>query len=466
MRTPLLLLICFALIRIISFGLFFFVPEIIRLNILTTCSGVLIVLFLFLYKKNPLLGFFVVLTEIALGGAGHYLEFFGVSLRTCLLLIYLALFFVLERKKIHIATIPKPLLVSGLIFCGSILLSMALGYKNGHPVGFIIQDAIPFLFLGLAFPARVYIKELIASSYIQSLIAIFITANALFSATTLALFSFGVVHLQEPYYKWFRDVAMGKITDMGTGFFRIVLPEHLLLIPLALIFTSLIIKYPQKKLYRVLQIASLFAITINFSRIYFLALCTALLFLFSKKYLKKWLKESIFVICLLGFIFSATHIIVSKGNSFGFELFTSRAKSVIDPHSEISGATRMTLLPEIMAQIKKSPLLGSGLGGTVSFTDSTTNIRKETRQFDWGYLELWTEIGLIGLLSLLAIIMYPIFLYGKTKTNRNLDATTTGVVAACAALLCITLTTPALFHVFGSFIMSFFLATSISNRTK
>lgn len=466
MRTPLLLLISFALIRIVSFGLFFFVPEAIRLYILTACSGVLIALFLFLYKKNPLLGFFVVLTEITLGGAGHYLEFFGVSLRTCLAILYLGLFFIFERKKIHIAAIPKPLLVSGLVFCGSILLSMVLGYKNGHPLGFIIQDAIPFLFLGLVFPARVYMKELVASSYIQSLVTVFIASNAFFSAITLSLFSFGVVHLQEPYYKWFRDVAMGKITDMGTGFFRIVLPEHLLLIPLALIFTSLIIQYPQKKLYRVLQIASLFTITINFSRIYFLALCTALLFLFSKKYIKKCLKESIFVMCLLTLIFSTTHLIVSRGNSFGLELFTSRAKSVIDPHSEISGATRMTLLPEIMTQIKKSPLLGSGLGATVSFTDPVTGIHKETRQFDWGYLEMWTETGFIGIVSFFTLILCTIFLYKKNALNTEEPIFICGAIAGCVALIVITLTTPALIHVFGIFFTSFFFAFSAPYRTK
>lgn len=462
MRTSFFLLSGFIALRLASFASYFSAPEAINVSILSIISGIFIAIFLFLYKKNPLLGFFVLLTEIALGGAGHYLEFFGISLRTCLLILFLSLFFIFERKKIISSPLPKPLLISGGIFSTSLLLGVFLGFKNGHPSTFIIQDALPFLFLGLVFPFITYWKGIVTSTYTKSLLNVFIIGNALFSILTLGLFSFGVVHLQEPYYKWFRDVAMGKITDMGTGFFRIVLPEHLLMIPIALVLTALLIKNPHHKLIRYLQIATLLTITLNFSRMYFLALGAATLFLFVKKKVKTWLKESIIFGTIIFILFTGTHSIVSKGQSFGLELFSSRAKSVIDPHSEISGATRMTLLPEIVQKIKKSPVFGSGLGATVPFTDPTTGVHKETRQFDWGYFELWTEIGLIGLLSLLTFLIYPIFLYWKTKKSAYIP----GLAATCLALLCITLTTPALFHVFGSFFMAFFLASHFHMQIK
>lgn len=456
MRTFLPLFLGFIALRLGSFAAYFFFPEI-HYTLSTILSGIFLVLLLFLYKKNPLFGLFAVFTEILIGGAGHYLEFFGVSLRTCFIVLYLCLFALFERKKIQIKNIPRPLMISGGILGASLVIAAAIGIVNGHNTAYVIADIIPFLTLGLLFPLLAHWKT-IHAAYIKVLSAVFVLGNTLFSLLTLALFSFGIAHLQDPYYKWFRDIAMGKITDMGTGFFRIVLPEHLLFIPILLIIPYFFIHKTQKKWLRAVQIMSIFVIITNFSRMYLLALCFSLIFLFSKKYYKKWLKESLVFLYLLALIFAFTHTLSSKGQSFGFELFGDRAKSIVVPDSELSSATRMTLLPVILKKIQTSPMVGSGLGSSIIFTDPITNTPKETRQFDWGYLELVTELGVVGFFSYLFSLS---FLLSLTFRKRILLG-----MAPAIALLAIAITTPILEHTIGVFLITIFAAATMPDVTS
>ncbi len=432
----------------------------------TICSGALIALFLYLYKKSPLFAFFLLLTEIALGGTGHFISFFGISLRTCLTLLFLSFFYFFERKKITSIHLPQGEWIATIVFFSSIILSIVLGYFHGHRAQYIIQDTIPFLSFGLILPFVIYWKEIITARYTHTLASVFIFGNTIFSAITLGLFSFGITYLHDPYYKWYRDIASGKITDMGTGFFRIVLPEHALLIPIVLIITSLLIKKPQQTYLRILQICSLFVLTINFSRIYFLSLCIGLLFLVSKDTIKKWFKEVVIFLCLILTLFSFTHSTVSRDHSFGFELFGDRASSIINPGSEISSATRLTLLPEIIKKITASPVFGSGLGDTVRFTNPESGAIQETRQFDWGYFELWAEMGFVGLASLLFLILFPIYTVWRNPNLLSPEYMTQGSIAGCIGLLVVTLTTPVLFHVFGTVYIAFFLASLLqTSRT-
>lgn len=385
-----------------------------------------------------MLFWYLLVAELFLGGNGHYIEMFGLALRTWILLVFLVFFFF--QKNFRVSKTPVPIIAIGLAVC----IGVATGLFNGHDPRFIIQDAIPFAFFLLLFPAREFVTPDRYPTY-QKLIKAYLVLAAAMSLTTLFLFSSGISVLQDPYYKWFRDVAGGKITDVGNHFFRIVLPEHLLLAPALLFLTALLIRHPkQKKIWLWFTLAAL-PFMLNLSRAYILAYLIGLGFLFSKQQWKQWLSVSVASIAMLLIVFSSLHVVASRGTSLGFELLGPRFASIANPDNERSAATRKTLLPPIWEEIKKHPVLGSGLGATISFVDPVSKEIVTTRQFDWGYLEIWTELGLLGLVSYLSLIIYLLF------------HTTCPARATAVALAFVGLTTPALFHVFGVVIFVFLL---------
>lgn len=453
----------YAAIRGFSFLLFLTTSPTHHSQIKTIVSLGIIGLFFYLYKKSPLTALFLLFTELTLGGAGHYLEFFNLSLRTCLTVLYITLFYLTERKRLYHIHFPKPLIIFGSLFCLSLILSIFIGWKNGHPILFIIQDAIPFISLLLFFPLITYWNSIIQSTYTKKLISVFILGNTLFSFFTLFLFSYHFVELQAPYYKWFRDISMGKITDMGTGFFRIVLPEHLLLVPFSLLLTSFIITNKNVKAARTLQVAALLTITTNFSRIYLLGLGVALLFLFSRHYVKRWIKESGIVVCVIALLFTGTHLFASHGKSFGFELFGARAKSLIRPETEISSATRMSLLPDIFLSMQEAPVFGSGIGASVLYVIPTVKEIRETRQFDWGYFELIVELGFLGFSFFVAGVSYMLYLLFRIRNTHWLAA---GMLSSMAAMLFINITAPIFTHALGIIFLIFVISFVISYQEQ
>ena len=117
-----------------------------------------------------------------------------------------------------------------------------------------------------------------------------IIGNLIFILFTFFGFSFELFELQDAFYHWYRDIALGKNNKLyQLVFFRLTLDEHLLLIPIALIFLKKILnkKLPITNYRLLITLYSLLLIilSINITRIYFIAFFISFLFLFSKKIL-------------------------------------------------------------------------------------------------------------------------------------------------------------------------------------
>jgi O-antigen ligase len=257
--------------------------------------------------------------------------------------------------------------------------------------------------------------------------------------------------LHGEYYKWFRDVAMGKITDMQTGFFRIVLPEHLLIAPLALIIGSLLMRDEKHhKMWRLLICACMAIIAVNLSRAYMLGIVAAMPILAYKHKIKEWVKESAFIFLSFLIVFCGISLISTNFKSFGFELLGVRIQSFAKPQIEDSTYTRMALLKPISLMIQAHPILGNGIGSQVIFIDPIIKKMVKTPNFDWGYLEMWAELGIIGTALYVSIIFIILFeLIKKIRMVSDWHDFYVGILAASVCLLVINFTAPALFHVCG-----------------
>ena len=468
-KQTMLLLVLFFLLR---FGSFFLNGHLIIQGIMVFA---LLMLLGILYFKNPDWAWMLVLGEIFLGGSGHYLEFIGLSIRTLFIGFFLFLWasdnigrsILKKRLKIHKYTN----WIISLLFL-SLFFAFVNGIYHGHEAHRVIQDFMPFTFLFLIFPSYHLFKETKIQNYLARLMLVFIIGTAIFSLFSFGLFSLGITEIHEPFYNWYRDIDVGKITDMGTGFFRIVETTHLMIVPLILIISSLLMRNEKHhKMWRLLLILSIIILVLNLSRGYFLALGVGLLVLKYKHKWKQWIKESLYTILLVVVIFSSLHFKASAGQSFGWELFGVRLKSFTQPQIEVSTNTRMMILPNIVQMIGQNPVLGIGLGATVTFINYNTYESLTTPHFDWGYLEMWAELGLPGTLMLIFLYCFVAYaLIKKIKAIPEWHDFDVGLLAAIISLLVMNITIAALFHVFGILFLIFALTiatkyTEIFDRT-
>lgn len=438
-----LLLLSFFTIRFLSFLWF---NQLLVQNIL---SGIAIALFIYLYYRNPKYSWYVLLGELFIAGSGQYLKLFGVSIRSLLFIVFAGLAclhqlfsqYFFQRQKIN----TKTLIIFGLVFA-TVGFYTLLGYINGHGIE-SIRDAIPFAYLFLFFPACYLMESENDGKKLLKFLITFVFGTAIFSLFTFILFSSGFVELQEPFYKWFRDVNFGKITSMGSGFFRIVEQPHILVTPIILIISSLLMDQKKRHIiWNILLIASLLIFVLNLSRDYMLALAGGFVILLFKHSWKSWLKVTATTLGQAMLIFVLVNFTASRGQILGLGLFEGRVTSIAQPDSQLSSRIRMILLPEIIDKFMKNPFTGTGLGATLE----VPKLDKTTPEFDWGYFEMLVEFGILGttvlLGSLLGLVWSMIKKIYQLKQDYSLLL---GIFAGLAALGAINVTEPALFHLFG-----------------
>lgn len=355
-----------------------------------------------------------------------------------------------------------------LVFIGLFTISLAFSVLNGFfrhnmPI-YIFQDITLYLFLFLLFPALEFQKEI--SDPLIKIAKGYILGSAAFSFITFFIYSGGIGILPDAYYHWFRNVAGGKITDLGSNFFRVVLPEHLIIVPVILVLASFLMRdIKNKKLWLFLVLSS-FVLALNFTRIYFIGLAAGMIFLAYRQNFKRWLVVSATSALCVIVLFAGTHLAASSGQSLGLELLGVRFAGVAAPAGDVSGAIRLAILPNAVEIIKQRPWLGSGLGTMVTFISPVTNQPESRTQFDWGYLEMIAELGIIGTVSYLALlllILYSVWRKAFSNADTEQNFLLRGLLAGGITLFFINITTPALFQGFG---VLFFVACVLIERIE
>lgn len=460
----LLLFVAYFVIRFLSFLL---TPHPIVQGLIVFT---LILAFATLYFKDPILAWQMLLAELFLGGAGHFFELATLSLRTVLVgtfVILWTLHHISNSKLTNHVRIDKRIAIPLGIFSLYLVFSVFNALANGHSVVAILQDLTPYFFFLLLFPLQQLFHNQRAQAFLIRLFIVYILATAIFMLTLFLLYSHQILEIHEPFYKWFRDMNGGKITDMQIGFFRIVEQSHLLIVPSILFISSLLMKNEKhNKMWRVLLFAACLILAVNLSRIYIIALAAGWLVLLYKHSIYKWFSVGVFTLTLFITVFSGLAFLGSGGQTLGWELFGVRLASVAQPLIETSSATRMTLLNPILEKIEKNPLFGQGPGATVTFIEPVNYTEVTTRQFDWGYLEMITEYGVVGTILFLVITLQLVrLLIVKIEELTNYHDFHVGLLAALISMMVINITSPALFHVFGILFLIFILVIAIQHHS-
>ncbi|MBP9761093.1 MAG: O-antigen ligase family protein [Candidatus Magasanikbacteria bacterium] len=417
-------------------------------------GAVLVIGFACIAYRSYKLAWIMLLGELLLGGSGKLFELFSFGIRTWYLGILAIAWirFHITQKTLPWKSLSRNQLIGIGLFAFVIAWSMFTGLRQSHEPILILQDAILYGFFFLLFPALDWKQEI--QKTILPFFQAHIAGSAVFSLVTLCIYSSGIGSLPDTYYHWFRNVVGGKITDLGSHFFRIVISEHILIVPIILILLALLLFTPKKKLLWGYLLLASTVLVLNFSRIYFLALACGVLVLMVKHMWTRWVVISSALAVSIVVLFCSLFFLASRGTSIGLELVGIKLGGATIPASETSGAIRLAILPDAFRQIQAHPIAGSGLGATVTYSDLTSKETVTRTQFDWGYLEMMVELGGIGLfvvLLLLAILLLRTIqlAYTKQYAHTGEQPMVRGFLAGAVALGVMNLTTPALFHGFG-----------------
>lgn len=297
---------------------------------------------------------------------------------------------------------------------GVVLLAIGYGIVRGWVLGqpFLFADANAWGFLALIVPIATLGGEQMKRVLQQSIRG----GLALLIVATLGLF-FVFSHrlpleLTDRVYVWVRQSGLGEITRVGGSVFRIFMQSQVFLLPAWLWIWVRTWRDHLPLGWRTwLAWSALSAcILASFSRSFWLGLVLA----------------SVVGVLLLGVFRATVREMVSACTRplislvGGFVLLTtlvwfpvwrggaglSSALSARFASGEAAVSSRWSLLPVLSEGIARHPVLGSGFGATRTYTSSDPRIvqatggRYTTYAFEWGWLELWYKLGLVGVAAI------------------------------------------------------------------
>jgi O-antigen ligase len=133
----------------------------------------------------------------------------------------------------------------------------------------------------------------------------------------------------------------------------------------------------------------------------------------------------------------------SQGKAFG-ALIERRITEFREP----AASSRMNQLGPLFKKITKHPILGSGFGTAVRYQSEDPRILEEypdgwisTYAFEWGWLDIWLKIGLVGL-GIYLLLLSKIWRAGWRRGEI-------GLLMGMVAIAVTSITSPYLNHPLG-----------------
>ncbi|MFH0819216.1 MAG: O-antigen ligase family protein [Patescibacteria group bacterium] len=442
--------------------------------------GIVIIICFLLSLKNLEWGIYIILAELVIGSKGYLLFFninnFSVSLRLGLFLAVFVAYFIWiirQRKILFFQNKFKNYYLALFFF---LITAVIIGYAKNNELKNIFFDANGYLFFGLILPITQIIND--KNKFLNSLQVMLAATLTSFIKTILLLFIFSQQNIFYYYvagvYQWVRRSGVGEIVRMDNDFYRIFFQSHLYSIFIFFLGLSAITLYKkqelnikQNKLFYLGFCLSILIIFTSYSRSFWVAVLGSLvvygfsaLFLLKIKY-----KKIATILLVVGLIF-----IIDYGLALGIVNFPLPGNSKVnamslisertkDPTQEAAGSSRIELLKPLLTKNFENWFMGGGFGTTVTYKSQDPRAMKSnfdgnytTYAFEWGYLDLWLKLGLIGFI-VYVLLLWKIFSSGlkHTMNENNIDWKFIyfGSLLGLVALIAIHFLTPYLNHPLG-----------------
>lgn len=374
---------------------------------------------------------------------------------------------------------------------GIIVYGFIAGNIFGYPFGTIVRDGNAWLFF-LAAPALYdAFRNRGSIQFLTAVIAAGVSAQ-----TIKVLLTFYIMGHQgftnvilTPWYYWIRNTGVGEITSLPTMMTRVFFQSQIFaLASFASIGAFALVYFMRQcegrrdtvraaiskglKEYRWVMIfqSVLFAsLIVSFSRSIWVAVVVAAMALLSWAVMQRISREAFFgflammsASAVVGFLLLvAISGIPFPATSGVFDL-RSVQERVSDVEDEAAAASRWQLLPVLVTTIRQNPISGYGFGKTVTYeskdpriTQGDTSARYTTFAFEWGYLDIWIKLGIIGIgvyvAFLLSIIMYGFLLSRQFQNQKRFweSALSLSISMGLIALAVTHVFTPYLNHPLG-----------------
>jgi len=456
-------------------------------------------------------GLYILLAELFVGGHGYLfaLDFGGVSLsiRMGLFLVIIAVWTVKKLKsqnspirlrsgcldlsagsrspraeprgersrEAKVKTTIQNLKLNKLIIIYLLLgVTVIYGLINGlmrHELNNVFFDFNAWVYFALIPVFLTVIKKDKLEDIIQVLAGA-TTYLALKTVGVLFLFSHNIAGIGGWFYKWIRDTGVGEITYINGTMFRVFFQSQLFcligffIVLIILLYNFKLPAYAKasagKKNWKIylapaayLYLVSL-AVIISQSRSFWVGGLAALvsLIVFAWWQFKFRIKKTaIVLIILVVVLFDQIFFIKILTNNFSGNLVADRFSSL---QIEAAGISRLNQLEPLTYNILQQAVLGYGFGKELTYQSQDPRILKAhpdgiytTYAFEWGYLDIWLKIGLLGLLVYLVLIVQLFFKGIMNYESGIRNIVNIGLLVGLVALCTTNVFSPYLNHPLG-----------------
>jgi O-antigen ligase len=442
-------------------------------NLATVLFLTVSIVAIILTYKNLEAGALLLLGELFIGGKGYLLSGnigdYEISLRMSLFVIFFGIWAIkrlpkILRQPLADSYIQKTYLTLVLaIFIGAIL-----GYFN-NPTTWL-KDFNAWIFFATLIPLLDIFK---LQDLTQKVINLLFAAASYLSLKTISLlilFAFAPTNIINFFYRWVRDTGVGETTHVTGTIFRIFMQSQIyVLIALGVALAILIINWKtfdskQKKFYGIFCYLTSLAIIISQSRSFWVGLAGGVTILL----VLAWYSYNFSIKKIIGW--SAVIIFVLASHALALQLLTGNFSGLAikdrlsDVQGEAAGISRLNQLKPLLYATSENFLFGKGFGSQITYQSNDPRILKNnpdglytTYAFEWGYLDIWLKLGIIGLVIYLWLLAVLAFRAYQEKTALGL-----GLLIGLIALMATHMFSPYLNHPLG--IGYVVLLTAIYNK--
>jgi hypothetical protein len=354
-------------------------------------------------------------------------------------------------------------------------LAIAIGFIMGgvsRDPSIVFSDGNAYFFLLYIFPIlsvhwtqerRHELLQLLASGAVWVL---FLSLGLLY------VFSHFGENTLRTVYTFFRDLRVAEITNLGSGAYRIFIQSQTFVVIFGLMFFSFCAFVNCKRWWILFESLIITILLLSLSRSFWVGLAPAVVLIIAlicskgRASCRALMKQVPLHLAAVFLGVAMIYIVVlfpippqRVDSSFLAETFKDRAVE----DQEVAISSRWNLLRPMVNLIIESPLVGHGFGKGVTFQTDDPRAREvspdgtwTTYSMEWGWLELWIKMGLLGPVGFLYLAFEIVkrFLRGINGENGWLSI---GLIASLVFIYATHLFSPYLNHPIGLGLLLFLI---------
>lgn len=305
----------------------------------------------------------------------------------------------------------------------AVVIGGFVGIRNRSVIE-VFQDGNAYLFLLYLLP----ILSVSWDSLKQRVVLQMFAAATVFTTAASLYILYAFTHLSQSFlrilYVYLRDIRFAEMTHVGMGMYRIFEQTQIFAIVFGFILLERVFRTQERKnrWMIILLLSCVFtALLVGMSRSFLFGLAGSLFVLIAWLLigLKISLRDGMLGIgsILMAGVIACTMIYATvifpfphtrAAGEYLSGVFGERAIG-----SDVAVSSRWNLLSPMIELVKEGPVFGNGFGQPVTFITDDPRIRAihpdgswTTTSMEWGWLELWIKMGILGPLSFLTLFVY------------------------------------------------------------